>query len=302
MGQHMNGVKAAATTKFLDIVANGSNIRHTLGFGALCKLQGLLQALGVGIVAGHGCHNLNLFLFLGNPMGGIQSCLDQLWQIWEGIFHLGHNDVPWPAFCAHGVEWVLVPLASIRGLQVKVAIVGDGIKFLIGGGAAMEHSLAKLAQMATTQAEKPSWPLGGHKLPSDACTMASLAAICFFFFSMWLDSSMATLAWIWSSGQYFGSFLVAVMVGQHGTNSIEWMDQELGGLQGLLVHQTILLELLLDLQPLGANWHHGVILDHGDELLQILVHDSTKTNLSGYLTKGNTFSTYSGMAVKLRVF
>ena len=81
------------------------------------------------------------------------------------------------------------------------------------------------------------------------------------------------------------------MVGQHGTTSIEWMDQELGGLQGLLVHQTILLELLLELQPLGANWHHGVILDLGDELLQILVHGSTKTNWSGYLTKGETFST-----------
>jgi hypothetical protein len=54
------------------------------------------------------------------------------------------------------------------------------------------------------------------------------------------------------------------------------MDQELGGLQGLLVHQTILLELLLDLHPLGANWYAGVILDLGDELLQILVHGSTK--------------------------
>ena len=80
MGQHMNGVKAGATIIFLDIMANGSNIRHALGFGALCKLQGLLQALGVGIMAGHGCHNLNLCLFLSNPMGGIQSCLDQLWQ------------------------------------------------------------------------------------------------------------------------------------------------------------------------------------------------------------------------------
>ena len=99
-GQHMNGVKVGNTTIFLDIMA-GSNIRHALGFGALCKLQCLLQVLGVGIVAGHGCHNLNLCLFLGNPMGGIQSCLDQLWQIWEGFFHLGHNDVPWPAFCAH---------------------------------------------------------------------------------------------------------------------------------------------------------------------------------------------------------
>ena len=105
--------------------------------------------------------------------------------------------------------------------------------------------------------------------------MVSLAAICFFFFN----------------GQYFGPFLVAVMVGQHGTTSIEWMDQELGGLQGLLVHQAILLELLLDLHPLGANWHAGVILDLGDELLQILVHGSTKTNWSGYLTKGETFST-----------
>ena len=88
-------------------------------------------------------------------MGGIQSCLDQLWQIWEGFFHLRHNDVPWPAFCAHGVEWVLVPLASTTGLQVKVAIVGNGSKFLIGGGAAMERSIAKLAQMAATQTEKP---------------------------------------------------------------------------------------------------------------------------------------------------
>jgi hypothetical protein len=53
------------------------------------------------------------------------------------------------------LEWVLVPLASTTGLQVKVAIVGNGSKFLIGGGAAMERSLAKLAQMAATQTEKP---------------------------------------------------------------------------------------------------------------------------------------------------
>ena len=99
------------------------------------------------------------------------------------------------------------------------------------------------------------------------------------------------LAQIWSNGQYVGPFVVAIIVGQHGTTSIEWMDQELGGLQGLLVHQTILLELLLDLHPLGANWHAGVILDLGDELLQILVHGSTKANWSGYLTKGDTFST-----------
>ena len=59
------------------------------------------------------------------------------------------------AFCAHGVEGVLVPLASTTELQVQVAIVGDGSQFLIQGGAAMEHSLAKLAQMSTTQAEKP---------------------------------------------------------------------------------------------------------------------------------------------------
>ena len=155
MAQHMNGVKVGATTIFLDIVTNGSNIRHALGFGALCKLQSLLQVFGVGIVAGHGCHNLNLCLCLGNPMGGIQSCLDQLWQIWEDIFHLGHNNVPLPAFCAHGVEGVLVPLASTTGLQIQVAIVGHGSQVLIQGGAAMEHSLAKLAQMATTQAEKP---------------------------------------------------------------------------------------------------------------------------------------------------
>ena len=60
-----------------------------------------------------------------------------------------------PAFCAHGVEGVLVPLASTTELQVQVAIVGNGSQFLIQGGAAMEHSLAKLAQMSTTQAEKP---------------------------------------------------------------------------------------------------------------------------------------------------
>jgi hypothetical protein len=96
----------------------------------------------------------------------------------------------------------------------------------------------------------------------------------------WLQKLQAI---IFSSKLEIGGFCI--------TTSIEWMDQGLGGLQGLLVHQTIPLELLLDLQPLGANWHHGVILDLGDELLQILVHGSTKTNWSGYLTKGDTFST-----------
>ena len=99
------------------------------------------------------------------------------------------------------------------------------------------------------------------------------------------------LVQIWPNGQYVGPFVVAIIVGQHGTTSIEWMDQGLGGLQGLLVHQTILLELLLDLHPLGANWYAGVILDLGDELLQILVYGSTKANWSGYPTKGDTFST-----------
>ena len=37
MAQHMNGVRVGATTIFLDIVSNGSNIRHALG--VWCSLQ-----------------------------------------------------------------------------------------------------------------------------------------------------------------------------------------------------------------------------------------------------------------------
>ena len=94
MGQHMNGVKVGATTIFLDIMA-GSNIRHALGFGALCKLQCLLQLLVVGIVAGHGCHNLISVCFWAIPWEEFQAA-------WTSCGKSGKVSSTWDTMMSHG--------------------------------------------------------------------------------------------------------------------------------------------------------------------------------------------------------
>ena len=280
MAQHMNGVKVGATTVFLNILANGCHICHAPWLGAHSKLHGFLQILGVSITGGNGQHDLHLCLLLGNSMGRVQGCLDQLWQIWEDFFHLGHNDVPWPSIHAHGMERALGSMGATACLEVQGPIAANGCQFLIGSGAAMENSLAKLGDMAAPKGKVPFmatwWAKGAfcqfdHGLVGFNLVLLGLLLVGNFNGHTGLD-----LLQIWSNGKDHGTFLVAVMVGQHGPTSVLGVHQELGWLQGLLVQQTILLELVLDLLPLGPDGQHGVILDLGDGFLELLVHGSNQ--------------------------
>ena len=67
--------------------------------------------------------------------------------------------------------WEMAVSSSLEVVQPWSAALQNWLKWL----------LPKLRNL--------SWPLGGHKVPSDACAMVSLAAIWLFFSAIWLDSS-----------------------------------------------------------------------------------------------------------------
>lgn len=201
---------------------------------------------------------------------------------WTSCGKSGKVSSTWATMMSHHpCTWYGKGFGHPEGHRMSGApIAADGCHFIIGSGAIMEGSLAKLGDMAAPKGKVPFmatwWAKGAfcqfdHGLVGFNLVLLGLLLVGNFNGHTGLD-----LLQIWSNGKDHGTFLVAVMVGQHGPTSVLGVHQELGWLQGLLVQQTILLELVLDLLPLGPDGQHGVILDLGDGFLELLVHGSNQ--------------------------